>query len=185
MPRPSAKKAGASPRAVLGAGLGAVALEEVPAVLLEALALALSPLGERPPRVQPWQIHRPAGGGAPEGPLRIEVAAPRAGFVDDVDPYLIGEAVVELGGGRRRAEDAIDPSVGILLNRRHGDRVEQGEPMALVLAGVEQTGRRVARDLVAGAFRIGDEAPPPRNLIKHLVTSEGRRTWWGGDSWSA
>ncbi len=121
----------------------------------------------------------------PEAPLRIEVAAPRAGFVDDVDPYLIGEAVVELGGGRRRAEDAIDPSVGILLNRRHGDRVEQGEPMALVLAGVEQTGRRVARDLVAGAFRIGDEAPPPRNLIKHLVTSEGRRTWWGGDSWSA
>ncbi len=121
----------------------------------------------------------------PVAPVRIEIPAPEAGYVTDVDPYLIGEAVVELGGGRRRAEDSVDPSVGVLLNRRYGDRVEAGEALATVLAASDSVGSRVAREFVAKAFRIGDEPPVARNLIKHLVTSEGRQTWWGGDSWPA
>jgi hypothetical protein len=71
------------------------------------------------------------------------------------------------------------------LNRGYGDRVEAGETLASVLAASDAVGSRVARDYVAGAFRIGEDPPPARNLVKHLVTSEGRQTWWGGDSWPA
>jgi thymidine phosphorylase len=122
-------------------------------------------------------------GRLPAAPVRVDLPAPSSGFVLDVDPYLLGEAVVDLGGGRRRAEDRIDPAVGVLLHKRHGDRVERGEPLASVLAADEAGGRRVAAERVGPAYRLGPAAPPRRALVKYLVTSEDRRPWRGGETW--
>ncbi len=120
----------------------------------------------------------------PRAAVREPVPAPASGYVTDVEPFGLGEAVVELGGGRRRAEDAVDPSVGVLLSRRYGDRVERGEPLAEVLAADEATAKRVASEFVAKAYRVGPEPPPPRTLIKYLVTAGGPAPWRGGETWT-
>jgi thymidine phosphorylase len=113
------------------------------------------------------------------------VPAPEAGYLADIEPFALGQAVVALGGGRRRAEDRVDPAVGILIHKRYGERVEPGEPLAEVLAADKAQAAQVAAEGVAGAFRVEAQAPAPRVLIKHLVTSEGRWPWNGAETWDA
>ena len=58
------------------------------------------------------------------------VEAPSAGHIAGIDSFALGMASMKLGAGRRRAEDNIDPAVGIELLRTVGDRVDEGEPIA-------------------------------------------------------
>ena len=98
--------------------------------------------------------------------------APRRGFVARVEPRAIGRAVVALGGGRVRVEDAIDPAAGFVITARPGDWVEQGEPLATIFARDEsgiETGRAALREAIV----IDDEAEPPLPLVSHRVTIEG------------
>lgn len=44
----------------------------------------------------------------------------------------LGRACAELGGGRKHPEDAVDHTVGILLQRRAGEYVHKGEPLAQI-----------------------------------------------------
>jgi pyrimidine-nucleoside phosphorylase len=120
----------------------------------------------------------------PQAPARVDVTAEEAGFVADVEPFALGQAVVALGGGRRRAEDRVDPAVGVLIRRRYGDRVERGDVLAEVLAADEAAGRQAADEGVASAFRVEPREPEPRTLVKHLVTADGRWPWNGAETWN-
>jgi pyrimidine-nucleoside phosphorylase len=92
----------------------------------------------------------------------FEVPAPRGGFVCAVDAYAIGDAVVDLGGGRRRKEDVIDPGVGVILAKKVGDPVKAGEPLARVHSRAPDDGTATA---LSTAFDLCDEPPPPAPLI--------------------
>ena len=79
-----------------------------------------------------------------------------------IDARAVGLAVVELGGGRARASDAIDPAVGLTRARRPrrgglGRRAARARPCA-------RRGERRARPSarLARAYRIGDAPPPDR-----------------------
>ncbi|MBV1703979.1 MAG: thymidine phosphorylase, partial [Hyphomicrobiales bacterium] len=67
-------------------------------------------------------------------PLVIDAPPARAGFVGAIDVRAVGLAVVELGGGRRRAQDAIDPAVGLADLAPPGARVGPGAPLARIHA---------------------------------------------------
>src|SRR2546422_638345 len=60
--------------------------------------------------------------------------APRTGVVTRVEPRLIGRAIVAMGGGRRKVEDPVDPTVGFVITLKAGDKVLAGEPNASVFA---------------------------------------------------
>ena len=98
----------------------------------------------------------------PKAALVLPVPAPRPGFVTAIDGYAIGEAVVALGGGRRTKEDAIDPSVGIVLEKKTGDRVTAGEPIAWLHVSKAPDG---LVDAVTEAFEIAAAAPVPSKLV--------------------
>jgi pyrimidine-nucleoside phosphorylase len=94
--------------------------------------------------------------------------ATRTGFVTRLDAEAVGVASMMLGAGRIRTADTIDPAVGILLNKKIGDRVDEGEPLAEVHYNGDG-GLTEARRLLAEAFRL-DDAPPVRlPLIKAVV----------------
>jgi pyrimidine-nucleoside phosphorylase len=61
-----------------------------------------------------------------------EVRAAQAGWVERVDARRIGELVVNLGGGRKRKEDAIDPAVGCEVLVEVGDQVRAGDAVLRV-----------------------------------------------------
>ena len=99
-------------------------------------------------------------------------SAARRGFIAKVEPRTIGRAIVEMGGGRTRIEDAPDPSVGFVISARPGDWVELGEPIATIFAR-DRAGIGTARHALRSAVVIADEAEPPLPLISHRVTSRG------------
>ncbi|MDT0632851.1 thymidine phosphorylase [Rubrivirga litoralis] len=91
------------------------------------------------------------------------VEADRAGTVADVDALALGYAAVALGAGRARKEDAVDPKAGFVLNKRPGEPVEAGEPLAFVYASDPD---RADTDAVRAAFTVSDATPPrPAALV--------------------
>ena len=107
----------------------------------------------------------------PSAPVTTEVLAARRGFVTGIDAREIGLCAVALGAGRLRAEEKIDPAVGIEILAKPGDAVERGQPLArlyLRSAAIE-TGERVAR-----AFAIGARRPAKQNLVLERITARSK-----------
>ena len=77
------------------------------------------------------------------------VLAPRAGWVCAKATRGIGLAVIELGGGRRRANDRIDPRVGCSDVVSLGQRFERGDRLATVHAASAEAAAR-SRNVPAG-----------------------------------
>ena len=84
---------------------------------------------------------------------RAVVRAPGDGVVRAIDVRALGMAVVAAGGGRQRAEDSIDPSVGLLDIAPLDRTVRAGERLATVLARTVADAERIAT-LVAPCFTI-------------------------------
>ena len=79
-------------------------------------------------------------------------------MVTAIDVRAVGLAVVELGGGRARASDAIDPSVGFTELAPLGAEVGPDAPLARVHARSADDAEAAAQRLRA-AYRLGDAAP--------------------------
>ena len=92
-------------------------------------------------------------------PARLEVAPDGPGTIVSIDARAIGVAVIGLGGGRRRAEDPIDPTVGLSEMREVGDAADATRPIGVVHAR-SAVDARVAAAAVRAAVSVGD-APPP------------------------
>ena len=90
------------------------------------------------------------------GTEEVVIRATHRGVVNRIDARAIGQAVFELGAGRRRAEDPVDPGVGVVLRVSPGDPVSVGDGLASVIhRGVAV---EAALGKVAAAFAIGEEA---------------------------
>jgi pyrimidine-nucleoside phosphorylase len=100
----------------------------------------------------------------------VEIGAPRDGFVTAIDALEIGLAAVAIGAGRTRADQAVDPAVGILLDAKPGARVARGAPVARVFVRTASDADKVA-DRVRAAFAIGDEAAAPMPLVLGRIES--------------
>ena len=98
------------------------------------------------------------------------MVAPTAGVVGSIDARAVGLAAVELGAGRRRVDDPVDPAVGFEFHVGVNDRVEGGQPLVTVHARDERGGE-VALDRLASAIEVGDEAGDPPPLILERIAS--------------
>jgi len=106
-----------------------------------------------------------------QAPL-VRAAPPgRAGVVTAIDTRAVGIAVVELGGGRMRAEDAIDHAVGFTRLAGLGASVGADAPLALVHARDEAAAAGAAASLRA-AYTIGETAPPPAAVVYQRIGAE-------------
>jgi pyrimidine-nucleoside phosphorylase len=105
----------------------------------------------------------------PAAPVTRDVAAPTAGYVHAIDGMALGLSVNDLGGGRARKEDTIDPAVGLVLRAKVGDRVGAGAPLLTIHAASAADAERVAPRLAA-AYTIADAPVPPPPLIEEIVS---------------
>jgi len=107
----------------------------------------------------------------PLAPSILPVEAEADGYVVGVDAREIGLAVVELGGGRTRPSDAIDPAVGFTDLAGLGARVGPGAPLAVLHARDAAAAASAAARLRA-AYRLGEAPPPPAPVILERLSSE-------------
>ena len=106
-------------------------------------------------------LHAP---GLLPAPVVVPVAAPQDGYVGLPDVRALGLVVVQLGGGRVRAGEAVDPRVGLSQLLPPGTRVARGDPLAFVHAADAAS----AADAVQAALRacrIADTAPAPGPVV--------------------
>jgi pyrimidine-nucleoside phosphorylase/thymidine phosphorylase len=98
----------------------------------------------------------------------VELRATRDGRVTGIACRAIGHAAMLLGAGRETVDSRIDAAVGIVLDKKLGDPVAQGERYATLHVNDK---RRLdeARRMVEGAFRIGPDAPPAVPLVRHVL----------------
>ncbi|WP_114007643.1 thymidine phosphorylase [Cohaesibacter intestini] len=100
-------------------------------------------------------------------PLVADIHADGEGFVSAIDTRQVGIAVVELGGGRVRAADAIDHSVGLDNLAGLGDKIDAHRPIARVYANSQdQIDAAAAR--IKGAYRLGD-APVESGTVYQII----------------
>jgi pyrimidine-nucleoside phosphorylase len=97
--------------------------------------------------------------------------APRDGVVAAVEPRRLGQAIVELGGGRKKIEDEVDPTVGFVIPAKPGDDVRAGEALASIFAR-DRAGVDVGMAALREAIVIADDGKLTP-LITHRVTVDG------------
>ena len=100
----------------------------------------------------------------PSAPVRRPIMAERAGTLAAVDAEGLGRASGDLGAGRKKKGDAIDPSVGIVFLPKIGDRLVAGQELGRVHARSEGDAEAGIR-AVHAAMTIGDEPVEPPPLV--------------------
>ncbi|ALM27382.1 pyrimidine-nucleoside phosphorylase [Bacillus altitudinis MN12] len=103
----------------------------------------------------------------PQAPYQIEVPAKESGVIAEIVADEIGVAAMILGAGRATKEDDIDLSVGIMLNKKVGDRVEKGESLVTLHANREDVANVMEK--IYDNIRIADHADAP-TLIHTVIT---------------
>ncbi|UDV05680.1 pyrimidine-nucleoside phosphorylase [Staphylococcus pseudintermedius] len=103
----------------------------------------------------------------PTAQYQFELPTKRSGVVSEMIANEIGIASMMLGAGRQTKEDVIDLAVGLVLNKKVGDRVEEGESLLTIYANsedVEQVKQKLYDNIT-----ISDHAEQPQ-LIHTIIT---------------
>jgi thymidine phosphorylase len=108
----------------------------------------------------------------PQAKFRAAVPSTWAGYVAQIECEQLGIASVMLGGGREKKEDAIDPAVGIVLHKKVGDAVTEGEPLATVYYNSPER-LDAARAMLRDAYRVTNAARyVSRPLIGRVIGAD-------------
>ena len=100
----------------------------------------------------------------------VEVRAPQSGYITHMDTYQAGMFTVDLGAGRKKADDVIDYAAGVMFDRRTGDAVNAGDVIARIQLGTAPRDAEELRARYLSFVKFGEEPPPERPLVhEHLV----------------
>lgn len=98
----------------------------------------------------------------------IPLVAKEEGYISKLDALAVGKISVNLGAGRMKKEDGIDNSVGIVLNKKIGDKVKIGDTLAYIHANNEEKGKIAVEDLY-NAYEFSTEEVPKQEHILDIV----------------
>lgn len=93
------------------------------------------------------------------------------GYLAAMDTRAVGQAIVELGGGRRVAGETLDLSVGLQRVAGIGAKLDTATPFAIVHAASEDDAARAANRLVA-AVRLAEQPPSGPAAVLEVLTGE-------------
>lgn len=111
----------------------------------------------------------------PQASIVLDVLAPHDGYVGNMKTIQLGYTAQNLGAGRQRKEDAIDPAVGFVLHKRVGDSIQEGEVLATIYANAQEKADR-ANEEILQAIPIEKDVVEPTKLIFAIVDDRGVHT---------
>jgi pyrimidine-nucleoside phosphorylase len=104
----------------------------------------------------------------PQAPDRAVFKAAKKGFITAMDAEAIGLAAMDLGAGRARSEDSVDPAVGLKLLKKVGAKVAVGEPLVEIhhrgARGLDSCVERLGK-----AYKMGAQKPRVTPLIAQRI----------------
>ena len=105
----------------------------------------------------------------PKADMIEEILSPLTGYVEHIECDEIGICSLILGGGRETKESDIDLSVGIVLHKKVGDAVKEGESLATIHANDKQK-LEMAKERFIKAYTISTSEVAKKPFIKGVVT---------------
>lgn len=103
--------------------------------------------------------------------FKIAIPACSEGFIQKIDAYKIAYACKILGAGRDKKTDSIDYSVGIYLNKKHGDFCKKGEVLYTIYANDKEKAK-TAEKLCNEAFELSVQTFKKMDLIHKIIATE-------------
>ena len=104
----------------------------------------------------------------PQAKYVIEVPAKETGVISEMVADQIGIAAMLLGAGRRTKEESIDYAVGLMLNKKVGDEVKEGESLVTIYANREEV--EDVKQVLYDNIKIGSDGVEP--VLIHKVITE-------------
>ena len=105
----------------------------------------------------------------PVASIQKDVNAVENGYVQKIRCDEIGVASLLLGGGRRKKEDEIDLSVGIVLHKKVGSHVKAGDIIATIY-GNDEKKIAEAYDRIQDAYFYSNVGVKKGKFIKGIIT---------------
>jgi len=99
---------------------------------------------------------------------RIKIKAQQTGYIHHIDTFDIGMLLVQLGGGRFKKEDKIDPSCGFRIYKKIGNYVKKGECLIEIICDNRSKARAVAKQMHA-VFTIKRKSCRSKKLIRETI----------------
>lgn len=103
----------------------------------------------------------------PQAEYQIEVQSETSGYVEEIAAEEMGVASAMLGAGRQTKDDVIDLAVGLVLEKKVGDRVDEGETLAVIHSNRENV--EDVKQKVLDNYKIGSNEVNIA-LIKQVIT---------------
>ena len=104
----------------------------------------------------------------PMAPVQYEAISETGGYVQRIEAESVGLVSMHLGGGRATKDSKIDLSVGLVLHKKVGDKVEQGESLATVHAPSREKAEEAA-ELLRSCFSLSQQPVERSSFIKAIV----------------
>jgi thymidine phosphorylase len=107
----------------------------------------------------------------PQAPVTLAVCPEREGYLGKVDAFLLGQAIIELGGGRRRLGDKLDLAVGLGEVANVGESVGRERPLAVIHASSDASAEAAAV-IVRKACEVSQAAPTAGSVIHDYLVGD-------------
>jgi pyrimidine-nucleoside phosphorylase len=104
----------------------------------------------------------------PQAKYQIELVSTYSGYIRRIKTREIGNIAMSLGAGRATRDDLIDPAVGIILRKKHGDRVIKGDSLAIVHYNDPML-KDESLNRLGNCFEIGSKKPDNIPLIYEVL----------------
>jgi len=104
----------------------------------------------------------------PRSKHTLKVVSKNEGFVSAIDTYQIGVTALELGAGRLKKEDVIDPKAGIIFHKKLGDKLAKGEIIAELFTDKKNM-LPAAEKRIMSALTITKDKPKKQKMIKLIM----------------
>jgi pyrimidine-nucleoside phosphorylase len=111
----------------------------------------------------------------PRARTEVLVKSPKAGYIHCLKAEAVGVGAMLLGAGRETKESIIDLAVGIVLEKKVGEKVEKGETIAVIHANADPSSEKVlaVKKTILNAYHIKPEQKEKPSLIEGFVDKNG------------
>ncbi|MCK8824759.1 pyrimidine-nucleoside phosphorylase [Fuchsiella alkaliacetigena] len=99
---------------------------------------------------------------------RVEIKAPKSGYITEILAEEVGLAAMLLGAGRENKEATIDLAVGIVLEAKLGAKISKGDKLATLHVN-EDSQLAIAKEKLENAYKIEAEQLVARNLVHQVI----------------
>ena len=111
----------------------------------------------------------------PQAALKKDLLSPGAGYVQQIQARIIGEASVALGAGRRYKGEPLDLAAGLVLACEQGEFVQKGQKIATLYAEDAEK-IAAAQKMLATAFVLSETPPLSCPDVLGWVDADGFHT---------